>query len=494
MIKIRLDVDYPYPSRMKSFLFTAINRKTIKDYLKNSKIIARMINESTKEVRAYWFFTPQTIPDKELMALLEEDKHEIALHVANDAYAELESLKKQTGRNVRYYTIHGTARILARLMWRRGIRQARATIPTGFPLKNFWDFPTLRFDNLCYTTSTAEARRIAEESIVEGKILHVHPEWLFQRGTINQRGPYYEPLKDILQVDAELSGIAIKRKGFARIAKHPETEDYSRDFVPSDRFIKKLEARGVDIFTFLERSWCFSTPNLSKEWVKTEDNVALVKVTTYPDWLEQIGKKTRNMIRKAEKSGVKTEVVQPGEKLAEGIWRIYNETPIRQERPFPHYGQSLQIVKGLTTQVRDTFIAACLKDEIVGFVQLVHGDNVARIAQILSLQKYSDKAVNNALIAKTVEVCAAKHSPWLIYARMGNHPSLDNFKRNNGFTKIEISRYYVPLTGRGRAALLIGLHRETGDLVPERLKYSIIPVYNWINRSKVRFKRKDVFA
>jgi len=56
MIKIRLDVDYAYPSRPKSFFFTFLSVKVKKNYLKNAKIIARMINESPKEVKAYWFF------------------------------------------------------------------------------------------------------------------------------------------------------------------------------------------------------------------------------------------------------------------------------------------------------------------------------------------------------------------------------------------------------------------------------------------------------
>ena len=66
MIKLRIDVDYPYPSRAKSFLYVALrikDRKS-KDYLKNAFIIARMINESPREVRGYWFFTPYTIPNK----------------------------------------------------------------------------------------------------------------------------------------------------------------------------------------------------------------------------------------------------------------------------------------------------------------------------------------------------------------------------------------------------------------------------------------------
>ena len=72
MIKLRIDVDYPYPSRLRSFIYTALKIKVGKDYLKNSKILARMINESPKEVKAYWFFTFKTIPDEEMLAMLND--------------------------------------------------------------------------------------------------------------------------------------------------------------------------------------------------------------------------------------------------------------------------------------------------------------------------------------------------------------------------------------------------------------------------------------
>jgi hypothetical protein len=32
--------------------------------------------------------------------------------------------------------------------------------------------------------------------------------------------------------------------------------------------------------------------------------------------------------------------------MVEGVWRIYNETPIRQNRGFGHYGDSLETVAG----------------------------------------------------------------------------------------------------------------------------------------------------
>ena len=334
MMKLRIDVDYPYPSRAKSFLYTVLNSKTDRNYLKNSKIMAKMINESPREVKAYWFFTPHTIPDRELLGLLDWDKHEVALHVANNPYVELELLEKATRRKINYYTVHGTARLLARMMWRRKLWEARTRIPNGFPLKSFHDFPTIGLDVLCYANPTAQVVKMAENSIARGEALHIHPEWLFQRGKINHRGPFYETLKEILEVDKELETLVIRKKGFARIAR--DIREYEKDIVPTSRSIEKLADREIDIFTFIERKWCYTIPKPSNSWVRTEDNIALLQVTTYDHWWENIGKKTRNMVRKAEKSGIKTEVVEPNEKLAEDIWKIYNETPIRQERAFPH--------------------------------------------------------------------------------------------------------------------------------------------------------------
>jgi len=487
MIKLRIDVDYPYPSRAKSFLSTGLNLKIGKDYLKNSKVIAKMINEARKEVKAYWFFTPHTMPDIELLDLLHSEKHEVALHVANNPYAEWKLLEKTTGRKINYYTVHGTARLLARLMWRRKLWEDKAPIPKGFPLKSFYDFPTIDLDWLCYANSIARVVKMAEDSIARGEVLHIHPEWLFQRGKLNHRGPYYAALKSILEVDKELKTLVTRRKGFARISSDGR---YSLEkHLSRPQFIEKLADRGTDIFTFIERKWYYTIPKPLRGWVKTEDNIALLQVTTYDEWWSNVGKKTRNMVRKAEKSGVKTEVVEPSEKLAEGIWRIYTETPIRQERAFPHYGISLQAVtRSVLSAQNCMFIGAFFQGELVGFIELDYGDKIAIMAQILSLQEHSDKAVNNALIAKAVEVCAAKQVGWIMYGRIGNHPSLDRFKESNGFAKLPLTRYYVPVTKKGNIALKLGLHRELKDTLPEAIKYRLISLYNWVSRTKMRVK------
>ncbi len=484
-MKLRLDVDYPYPSRIKSFLFTALNRRTKKSYLKNAKIIAQMLNETTRKVQAYWFFTTRTEPDDEMLRLLEPVRHEIGLHVSNEPYSELRQLEKVTGRKIRFYTIHGTARLMARIIWGRKIWEARAQIPHNFPLKSFHEGPTLGLDVLCYNNPPSIAAKIAEKSVAKGDILHIHPEWLFKSGKLNHRGPFYETLRQILQVDQEIAALSIRKKGFIKIAKRTEADEYEHDFLLTNEFTKKVADRGTDIFSFIERKWTTTISGPSSSWIKSTDNIALLKITSYDDWWKDIGKKTRNMIRKAEKSGITTHSTLPNEDLAKGIWKIYNETPIRQERAFPHYGASLESVRReVFSSGESTFIGAFFQNELVGFIQLVYGDDTAIISQILSLQEFWDKAVNNALVAKTVEFCASKKMPWVMYGRIGNHPSLDKFKESNGFTKFPFTRYYIPLTRKGKIAVKLGLHREMKDVLPQKLKYSLIPVYNWASRRR----------
>jgi hypothetical protein len=490
-IKLRLDVDYPYPSRSKSFFYIAlgIKRRKGKDYLRNARVIAKMINQSTKDVKAYWFFTPYTIPDKKLLELLNPERHEIGLHVATDPYREWKILENETDRTVQYYTIHGTSRIFTQLIWGRKIGQKQATIPPDFPLKCFQDeqdFRTYSLDRIRFQVGFEKATWEVEAWISQGFIVSMHPEWLFKKGS--DRGPFYDVLKVILETDKDLDTLQMRKNAFVRVAR--DVREYERDAVPSEELLEKLVERDVDIFTFLERKWCCPIPNPPSTWIKNEDNIALLEIKDYASWWTDVGKKTRNMVKKAEKSGIKVSLVEPSDQLAEGISKIYNETLIRQGRAFSHYGEPLETVKGnmYVGAKNSTFIGAYLNEELVGFIQIIYGDKIAIVSQILALQKHWDKAVNNATLAKAVEICASGGQRWLMYGRIGNHPSLDRFKESNGFVKYPIRRYYVPLTWKGRVAIRIGWQRETKDALPQSLKDRLIPVMNWVSRTKTRLR------
>jgi hypothetical protein len=229
----------------------------------------------------------------------------------------------------------------------------------------------------------------------------------------------------------------------------------------------------IDIFTFMQ-----SLPNTAPkysypmEW----DNLAVLPISTFEDWwTKQIGTKTRNKARQAEKKDIIIREVNFDEKLVRGIWEIYNETPMRQGRPFRHYGKDLNTVYKDEATYLDysTFIGAFQGEELIGFIKLVADETgtQAGLMNILSKIQHKDKAPTNALIAQAVKSCADRGISYLVYANYayGNkqHDSLSDFKERNGFKRVDIPRYYVPLTRFGGLALRMGFHHRLTERLPE---------------------------
>jgi hypothetical protein len=233
-----------------------------------------------------------------------------------------------------------------------------------------------------------------------------------------------------------------------------------------------------DIFTFSQR-----LPDTEPhfDFHVEYDNVAAVPVSSYEDWLKkQIKPDARNKVRKSQKSGVVTEVVEFDDNLVDGITRIYNETPVRQGKKFWHFGKDAETVRqeNSTYLNRSEFIGAYYDGRLIGFLKMVYVGSYAEVMQILSLVSERDRAPTNALIAKAVETCAQKGLSHFVYANFSygakGDDSLTEFKRRNGFVKIDLPRYYVPITLRGRVALALGLHRGIRELLPRRLLLVLI--------------------
>jgi hypothetical protein len=229
----------------------------------------------------------------------------------------------------------------------------------------------------------------------------------------------------------------------------------------------------IDIFTFMQGP-SDATPRFDypMEW----DNLAVLPVSTFENWqATQIGGKTRKQVRNAERKGIAVRETAFDEDLVRGVWEIYNESPIRQGRRFPHYGKDLKTVyQDEATYLKDSvFIGAYRDEELVGFIKMITAvtGTVASMMNILSKIQHRDKAPTNALIAEAVRLCAARRIGYLIYGNFDygrkQHDGLREFKRRNGFIRVDIPRYYVPLTRFGRVALRIGLHHRLIDCIPE---------------------------
>jgi hypothetical protein len=252
----------------------------------------------------------------------------------------------------------------------------------------------------------------------------------------------------------------------------------------------------IDLFTFLERlpddlqERAASTPIFN--YPAECDNLAVLPVTSFDNWwTKQISAEARNRARQAPKKGVVIREVPFDDVLVQGICEIYNESPVRQGRSFPHYGKDISTVRNeaATYLNRSIFIGAFLGDKLIGFVKLVtdEGKSQANLMNILSLIQHRDKAPTNALIAQAVRACAGRSIPFLLYQSFSygkkRPDGTSRFKEVNGFKRINLPRYYVPLTVLGKAAFRVGLHHKFVDQLPESVGARLRDIQNaWYNR------------
>jgi hypothetical protein len=233
--------------------------------------------------------------------------------------------------------------------------------------------------------------------------------------------------------------------------------------------------RRVDLFTFTQR-----LPETSAKYAYPWEwqNQAVLRVSTFEQWwTDQLGFKGRNKAKQAEKKGVTLREVAFDDSLVQGIWRIYNETPVRQGRRFPHFGKDLQTVRREEATFPDSsiFIGAFFNGELIGFARLVYDETrtQAGLMNTISMIRHRDKAPANALIAQAVRACAERRIPYLVYSSFAygkkKTSSLTDFKERNGFKQVDLPRYYVPLTRLGAVAFRMGFHHRLVDRLPEPL-------------------------
>lgn len=264
---------------------------------------------------------------------------------------------------------------------------------------------------------------------------------------------------------------------------------FLEDPEPVLKGLRACETR-IDLFNFMQR-----LPETSPKYSYPMelDNLAALPITTFENWwTQQIENKTRNMIRKAEKKGVAIREVPFGEALVKGIWEVYNESEVRQGIQNRHYGKDFETVyrEEATFLESSIFIGAFLGDSLIGFIKLVYDETrtQAGMMNIVSMVGHRDKAPTNALVAQAVRSCAERGISYLVYSRFAygkkEQSSLTDFKERNGFKRVDLPRYYVPLTKIGWAAYRLGLHHRFVDRLPAPLVAKLREVRaTWYNRN-----------
>jgi hypothetical protein len=238
--------------------------------------------------------------------------------------------------------------------------------------------------------------------------------------------------------------------------------------------LRKSGAR-VDLFTFMQRL----PDNAPKYRYPMEmDNFAAIPISTFDQWwMQQLGFKARNKAKQAEKKGVTLREVPFDDALIHGIWQVYNECPVRQGKPFQHYGKDVATVgrEAATYLDSSVFIGAFFENQLIGFTKMTWDDTrtQAGLMNIVSMVQHRDKAPTNALVAHAVRACAERGIRYLVYSNFAygkkQSDSLSDFKERNAFQRMDVPRYYVPLTHYGAMAFRLGLHHKLVDHLPESM-------------------------
>jgi hypothetical protein len=199
-------------------------------------------------------------------------------------------------------------------------------------------------------------------------------------------------------------------------------------------------------------------------------SLAVLTVESYSKWWDAIGFKARNKARKAQKSGVELRMVELNEEFAAGVQSIYNETPVKQGRKFYHYGKTVQEIREELRSFldRSILVGAYHGTELIGFMKLFQGKDVLRTIHIIASIKHRGKCAMDALIANAVEICEREKVRHLQYGSWTDG-GVGAFREKYLFRRIDVPRYFVPLTLRGKMALGLKLHRPFRDRVPKGL-------------------------
>jgi hypothetical protein len=258
-----------------------------------------------------------------------------------------------------------------------------------------------------------------------------------------------------------------------------------------EAILRELRDMGerIDLFTFMQMP---PETDPKFEYYRETDNLAVLPVSTFENWWNnQIRSYPRNRARQAEKRGVVLREVGFDDEFVTGIWRVYNESRVRQGRPNLHYGKGRdQVRKETETYLdRSVFIGAFLESELIGFVKLILNEErtQASLVNIVAMIGHRDKAPTNALIAHSVNACAQRGIREMIYQSFeyGNKgpDSMTHFKEINGFQKVDLPKYYIPLSVLGRIALRLGLHHPFSERLPRPVIQTLLTVRKaWYDR------------
>lgn len=128
-----------------------------------------------------WVPTILVIPDRELLDLLDEGGHEIGCQFIWRE-SEIERLRTELDREIKFYAIHGTGTLVNKIIWRRFcppfIRSKEVVCVRD----------DVNFDKLCYRYPPSEILKMFKKLSPKTMVV-THPTYTNRRSVLSKKGP-----------------------------------------------------------------------------------------------------------------------------------------------------------------------------------------------------------------------------------------------------------------------------------------------------------------
>ena len=245
---------------------------------------------------------------------------------------------------------------------------------------------------------------------------------------------------------------------------------------------------GADLFTFLQET-AERAPRFG--FHREAEQISVIPVSNYDHWWKkQLNDKTRNMIRKSQKAGLEVRVSEFNDEFVRGIVGIYDESPMRQGKPFAHYQKPFETVREDNASYRDIsdYIGAYFNGEL----------RVAKLSCIAARCRVScdhrqggasRQGAHQRADRQGGGTAAVTRGVAFLHYGLWSKRGLGDFKKKCGFEPFEVHRYFVPVSMKGRALLALRLHRRLPEYVPEKWHDGLVDLRTRITEMRLRSKK-----
>jgi hypothetical protein len=226
---------------------------------------------------------------------------------------------------------------------------------------------------------------------------------------------------------------------------------------------------GADVLVFPDRPWMGENIKLPHS---DPIKIALLSFSSFSAWWKcHRVAKARNHVRAAIKAGVTVEEVEgvSDQATAKDVVRMYDESPIRENRYFRGYGRwdVSTVQRFFKTDDRSITLLAKCNRRVIGIDMSKFKRDVAILASGITSLKARRKfrGIDHMFLARQIEALGQRGVRYLIYGKCGVLPHLDAFKIENGFRPVEVNYNHLLLTRKAMVLAEFGLHRRPDILM-----------------------------